>query len=176
MDEKQNMNEKQKKPVYKRWWLIGIVVVIVIGVMGCSGREDLTLEGQPSEQVDITADADPVVPEESKEEEPVKADVPREYRNALKSAQNYVDMMPFSEAGLYEQLTSEHGEQYPPEAAQYAIENVRVDYNAEALEAAINYLEIMPMSDQELFEQLTSEYGDQFTAEQARFAINNLPD
>jgi hypothetical protein len=73
-------------------------------------------------------------------------------------------------------LTSEHGEQYPPEAAQYAIENVRVDYNAEALEAAINYLEIMPMSDQELFEQLTSEYGDQFTAEQARFAINNLPD
>ena len=76
--------------------------------------------------------------------------------------------MSFSERGLFDQLTSEYGDQYPEEAAQYAIENVEVDYNEEALEAAKNYQETMPMSDQELFEQLTSEYGDKFTEEQAQ--------
>jgi len=76
-------------------------------------------------------------------------------------------MMHFSEKGLFEQLTSEFGDQYPEDAAQYAIENVEVDYNEEALQAAESYQEIMPMSDQELFEQLTSEYGEQFTEEQA---------
>lgn len=116
-------------------------------------------------------------PENAEEEnEREEEDVPREHRNALKAAQNYIDMMAFSEKGLYEQLTSEYGDQYPEDAAQYAIENVEVDYNEEALEAAEGYQEIMPLSDQELFEQLTSEYGDQFTEEQAQYAIDNLAD
>src|SRR5690625_537723 len=90
-------------------------------------------------------------PEEvvEQENEPEKDDIPREYRNALSAAQNYLDLMPFSEKGLFEQLTSEYGDQYPEDAAQYAIENVEVDYNEEALEAAVSYQELMPMSDQE---------------------------
>lgn len=107
--------------------------------------------------------------------EPEEDDVPREHQNALQAAQNYVDMMPFSEKGLFEQLTSEYGDQYPEDAAQYAIKNVDVDYNEEALESAINYQEIMPMSDQELLDQLISEYGEQFTQEQAQYALDNLP-
>ena len=106
--------------------------------------------------------------------EPSKPEISREFQNALKSAQNYVDLMPFSEKGLYDQLTAEYGEQFPAEAAQYAIENVDVDYNAEALESAKNYQETMPMSDSGLYDQLTSEYGEKFTAEQAQYAINNL--
>src|SRR5690606_4602682 len=45
-------------------------------------------------------------------EEKTENDVPREYKNALRAAQNYVDIMPFSERGLFEQLTSEYGDQY----------------------------------------------------------------
>lgn len=82
--------------------------------------------------------------------------------------------MPFSEKGLYDQLTSEYGEQFPEDAAQYAIDNVVVDYNEEALEAAKSYQETMPMSDSGLYDQLTSDYGEQFTAEQAQYAIDNL--
>ncbi|MCR6546870.1 Ltp family lipoprotein [Dehalobacterium formicoaceticum] len=170
------MNEKQRKPIYKRWWFIAIIAIFVIGAIGSIGEEDATVEKQPTEQVGATADADPLVAGEPKKEEPVKADVPREFKNALKSAQNYVNIMPFSKEGLYDQLTSEYGDQYPAEAAQYAIENVQVDYNEEALEAAKNYQKIMPMSDQELFDQLTSEHGDNYTDSQAQYAIDNLPE
>ncbi|MCM3396801.1 Ltp family lipoprotein [Oceanobacillus profundus] len=114
--------------------------------------------------------------EEAEVEEVAPADdVSREHQNALKAAQNYIDMMGFSEKGLFEQLTSEYGDQYPEDAAQYAIENVEVDYNEEALESAESYQELMPMSDQELLDQLTSEYGDQYTEEQAQYALDNLP-
>lgn len=100
--------------------------------------------------------------------------VPREYKNALRSAESYLRMSGFSYQGLYEQLTSEYGEGYPPEAAQYALDNVKVDWNEQALTSAQSYQKLMPMSDSELFEQLTSEYGEQFTAEQAQYAIDHL--
>ncbi|NLT94853.1 MAG: hypothetical protein GXW85_04855 [Clostridia bacterium] len=159
------MSEKQKKPIYKRWWFIAIVIVFLIGLIGGGGEDEA---GQDNT---IT---------EGKTEEPVEEkktdNIPREYRNALRAAQNYVDIMPFSKKGLFNQLTSEYGDHYPEDAARYAIENVKVDWREEALEAAINYLKIMPMSDKELFDQLTSEYGEQFTEEEARYAIENLPD
>lgn len=100
--------------------------------------------------------------------------VSREFEAALQSAQNYVDTMPFSKAKLFEQLTSEHGSAFPEDAANYAIENVNVDYKEEAVEAANNYNQTMPMSDQELLNQLTSEYGEQFTQEEAQYALQNM--
>ena len=36
--------------------------------------------------------------------------------------------MPMSKAGLYDQLTSSAGDQYPEDAAQYAIDNLEADY------------------------------------------------
>lgn len=100
--------------------------------------------------------------------------VSREFEAALQSAQNYVDTMPFSKAKLFEQLTSEYGSSFPEDAANYAIENVDVDYKEEAVEAANNYNQTMPMSDQELLNQLTSEHGEQFTQEEAQYALQNM--
>ncbi len=164
---------------------MALIVIAIVGSLGGCGNDGP--EDFAKEQTDLTVEdemGEPVGEEQAGKEEAGKEEieeeaadnVPREYRNALKAAQNYIDIMPFSERGLYDQLTSEYGDQYPEEAAQYAIENVEVDYNEEALKAAKNYLEIMPMSDNELFDQLTSEYGDQFTEEQARYAISNLPE
>lgn len=173
--------KKKKKPIFKRWWFIALVFIIVVGVIGSGGEdepEDVTKE--PIKQTVAPVDGEV---KETEKTEPLEvvveapvADVPRELKNALKSAQNYVDIMPFSEAGLYNQLTSEHGGKFPAEAVQYAIENVDVNYNEEALESAKNYQEVMPMSDQDLFDQLTSEHGEQFTKEQAQYAIDNLPE
>lgn len=50
--------------------------------------------------------------------------VPKEYRNALRSAKTYSDMMHMSKQGIYDQLTSEYGDQFDVEAAQYAIDNL----------------------------------------------------
>ncbi|WP_156857334.1 Ltp family lipoprotein [Oceanobacillus sp. AG] len=76
-------------------------------------NEDENVEENPEEVEEVEAEA-------KTEPEPEEADVPREYQNALQAAQNYIDLMHFSEKGLFEQLTSEYGDQYPEDAAQYA--------------------------------------------------------
>lgn len=197
------MGEKQKKSIFKRWWFWVIIVIVIIAIASQGGDGDTSEEVVGNEipnQIEDNIEPEDAEPEpevESEEEEgegeaeeieepsekaggiseeSTENDIPREYKNALRAAQNYVDIMPFSERGLFEQLTSEYGDQYSEEAARYAIEKVEVDYNEEALEAAKNYQKVMPMSDKELFDQLTSEHGEQFTEEQAQYAIDNLPE
>jgi hypothetical protein len=82
-----------------------------------------------------------------------------------------VDMLPFSKAGLIDQLSSEYGSQFALEDAKFAANHIKVNWKQEAVEAAEGYQELMPMSRDGLHDQLTSEYGDQFTDAQADYAI-----
>ena len=82
--------------------------------------------------------------------------------------------MHMSKQGIYDQLTSEYGEKFPADAAQYAIDNVKSDWNANALAKAKMYQDQMNMSASAIHDQLTSEYGEQFTADEADYAIANL--
>jgi len=100
--------------------------------------------------------------------------VPAEYAAALRKADSYANIMHMSKAGLYDQLTSQYGEQFSPEAAQYAVDNVKTDWNANALAKAKNYQQSMSMSPAAIHDQLTSEYGEKFTPEEADYAIANL--
>ena len=79
-----------------------------------------------------------------------------------------------SKAGIYDQLISEYGEKFTEEEAQYAIDHVQVDWNANALQKAKNYQETMGMSPAAIKDQLTSEYGEKFTEEEAQYAIDHL--
>jgi Host cell surface-exposed lipoprotein. len=83
-------------------------------------------------------------------------------------------MMHMSKKGIFEQLTSEYGEKFSKEAAQYAIDNIKADWNKNALEKAKTYQKDMSMSPEGIRDQLTSEYGEQFTAEEANYAVSNL--
>lgn len=103
-------------------------------------------------------------------------DVSQEFKNALVTAQDYSDTMYMSKAELYEQLTSDYGEGFPEDAAQYAIDNVQADWNYNALMKGKEYYEDMAMSKNEVYEQLVSDYGEQFTAEQAQYAVDHLDD
>ena len=142
---------------------LGIIVGVIMGIaVGCSDTENTTTsEVTPSNQK----------VEESKE---VEDNVPMEYKQALKSAQNYIDVMAFSKQGLYDQLTSEYADKYSDEAAQYAIDNVKADYKEEAVEAAKNYLDTMSFSKEGLKDQLTSQYADKYTEEEAQYAVDNV--
>ena len=82
--------------------------------------------------------------------------------------------MNMSKTGIYDQLTSEYGEKFTVEAAQYAIDNITVDWRENALKKAKLYQETMSMSPAAIYDQLTSEYGEKFTAEEAQYAIDNL--
>jgi len=97
-------------------------------------------------------------------------------QNAYESAQSYLDYTAFSRAGLLGQLTSEYGEGFPPEDAEFAIARLEaeggVDWNAEAAESAASYLEYSSFSRQGLLDQLTSQYGEQFTQEQAEYGVS----
>lgn len=133
-----------------------VMLAAVSGLVGC---------GDTSE---TTGGSDQTVSTEATEE-----DVPQEYKNALRKAETYADM-DMSKAGIYDQLTSEYGEGFPEDAAQYAIDNVEADWNQNALGKAEVYYKDMAMSKDAVYEQLVSDYGEKFTEEQAQYAIDHL--
>lgn len=175
--------QKTKKPFYKKWWVwaIAVVVILAIGGMvapkseqGVSTDTSGTSQSTPAAQDSTSPESsESTAPEAVPATEP-EPDVPAEYKSALIKAKSYSDTMYMSKQGLYDQLTSEYGEKFSPEAAQYAIDNVEADWNANALAKAKQYQDQMAMSPSAIHDQLTSEYGEQFTQEEADYALANL--
>ena len=127
-----------KKPIYKRKWFIALIVIIVLIAIGSAlGGNDSETPAANNDTTAASSDSSSdtaqasTAPKESKEPE-----VSQEFKNALKSAQTYSDMMHMSKDGLYEQLTSEYGDHFPADAAQYAVDNVNADWNYNALKSA----------------------------------------
>lgn len=107
--------------------------------------------------------------------EPEKPSMTTAQSSALRSAKSYLSFAGFSRAGLMKQLTSEYGEGFAAEDAEFAIAQLEsageVDWNQEAVESAKSYLEFQGFSRDGLYDQLTSEYGENFTPDQANFAL-----
>lgn len=117
---------------------------------------------------------EPKTPPHKSEEK--KPDVPTEYKSALNKADSYANRMYMSKQGVYEQLTSAYGEKFSAPAAQYAIDNVKADWNANAVVKAKTYQDQMSMSPAAIHDQLTSAYGEKFTKAEADYAIAHLND
>ncbi len=190
--------EKTNKPFYKRVWFWLIVVIVFLAVCSSGGNKQST-QTNGSQEVSIAetsqnAEASAATIEDNKEELAAdqnvegaiaeKSDVtnsseaeyavPVEYRNALISAEGYSNVMNMSKQAIYDQLTSEYGDKFDTDAAQYAVDNMTADWNENALETAENYSKTMNMSKQAIYDQLISEYGSQFTEEQAQYAVDNM--
>lgn len=110
----------------------------------------------------------------STEEKAADDGVPREYKSALRSAETYSDFMHMSKTAIYDQLTSEYGDGFEKDAAQYAVDHLDADWNYNALKSAESYSESMHMSRAGIYDQLISEYGEQFTKDQAQYAVDNM--
>lgn len=157
---------------------IGLIVLgafVVLGVIGSIFGSDEP--AAPSSAVSSTSAATSVDQQTSTPASvPTVEDdtIPTEYKSALKKAESYSELMHMSKAAIYDQLVSEYGEQFSEEAAQYAMDNLVADWNANALAKAESYSETMHMSKAGIYDQLTSEYGEQFTAEEAQYAVDNL--
>lgn len=165
--------QKIKKPIYKKWWFWLIIVIVVI-IIACSlsgGNSESEPQNSASESATSEISTSSVITTTEKETEP---DVPVEYQSALKKAQIYSDTMYMSKQGIYDQLTSEYGDKFSEEAAQYAVDNVEADWKQNALKKAETYQETMAMSPEAIRDQLTSEYGEKFTQEEADYAVENL--
>ena len=106
--------------------------------------------------------------EEAKRQEEEEQRKQLEYGNATDCAQDYVDLMAFSRQRLISQLEYEG---YSNEAAVYAVDNIRVDWNSECAECAQDYLNFMSFSRQGLYDQLAYEG---FTDEQIQYGLSQV--
>lgn len=113
--------------------------------------------------------------EQSKQNTTVEThSVPTEYNSALIKAYSYSRHLHLSKLGILQQLTSQYGEKFSQPAAQYAIDNLHVDWNENALAKAKSYQRNLSMSPEGIRQQLTSQYGEKFTPEEANYAISHL--
>lgn len=149
-----------------------ILAIIVIGVIASAANGD-----KPST---TTNSSTPTSKTEDKKSEATtetkKPTVPAEYTSALSQAGTYANTMHLSKQGVYDQLVSEYGGKFSAEAAQYAIDNVKADWNANALAQAKTYQNDMHLSPAAVHDQLVSANGAKFTASEADYAIAHLND
>lgn len=157
----------------KKWQII-LIAIIFIGIISSamSGGDDKP-KAPATPDTSVSTDV-PNSKAEQKEADSTDDNVPAEHKSALKKANDYSNTMHMSKTGIYDQLTSEYGEKFSPEAAQYAIDNLEADWNKNALAKAKDYSNTMHMSKIGVYNQLTSENGEKFTAEEAQYAIDNV--
>lgn len=149
--------------------ITGLAIVVLIGIAGSTGSNTPT-------KVDSASTA-PIASKDTTSKQtpaPTKPSVPTEYISALAKAQTYGDTMQMSKAGIYDQLTSENGEKFSKESAQYAVDNVKVDWKENALKKAQTYQKDMSMSPSAVYDQLISKNGEKFTPSEAQYAKDNL--
>ena len=149
----------------KRVLAATVAAVLAFGLAACAMPAEEDASGKPatSNSKDKNATSDKPVEKMTVSQE-----------NALRSAESYLEMSGFSEAGLIDQLSSKSGEGYPKADAVWAVKHLDVDWNKQAIRAAKSYLEMSGFSRSGLIDQLSSEYGEQFTKAQATYAANQV--
>lgn len=178
-------NCRKKQGGMVKWIIIALVVLVIFAAL--SGGKDNTSDTDKTTETSPNTTPGTEIESQTAErsisttsaiaETVTQADddgVPTEYKSALNKAKDYSDIMSMSKAAIYDQLTSEYGEKFSPEAAQYAIDNVKANWNANALKKGTEYSDTMYMSKAGIYDQLISEYGEKFTEEEAQYAVDNI--
>ena len=94
---------------------------------------------------------------------------------AVDAAEGYLsEGQGFSDQGLLQQLTSSAGDGFTEAQAEYAINSLHPNWNAQAVDAAKGYMQLGGFSQASLIQQLTSSAGDGFTQAQAEYAASRV--
>ena len=184
-----NRRSRYRKPLLQQRWF-WLMVITVIGKIFIADNNNQTIapESIPpvitsSSTTDLlTGDTLTTAPLTVNQSENISDNIeaepediiPQEYISALNKANSYSKSMHMSKRRIYDQLSSEHGEKFSEEAAQYAVDNLEADWFANALAKAKSYQSSMSMSPEAIRDQLTSDFGEKFTQEEADYAIENL--
>jgi hypothetical protein len=96
-------------------------------------------------------------------------------QQAIDAAQQYLSLgQGFSYQGLLQQLTSSYGSGFSASDANFAINYLQPDWDAQAVLAAKGYLALGGFSHDSLLQQLTSPDGGGFTYAQAEYALGQV--
>jgi len=149
--------------------VIGVIVLLAIigGAAGGGNKSNSTTNS--SSTASTPSNTQPAAAQEAKQ-----PDVPAEYKSALSQANTYASTLHLSKKGVYDQLVSEYGGKFTAPAAQYAIDNVKADWNANALAQGKTYQNDLHLSPAAVRDQLVSENGGKFTASEADYAVAHL--
>lgn len=151
-----------------------VCAVLFFGMVACTGVvASIATSNAPTDDTTLSigetdTNAEPATEHKSKP----KLSAARQ--NAIRSAENYVSLSGFSRAGLIQQLSSSAGEGFKRSDAEYAVDHIKVDWNAEAVESGQGYLDMSGFSRAGLIQQLHSKAGDGYTLKQATYAANKL--
>lgn len=99
---------KNTKPFYKKAWFWIIAIIVSVGLGSASGNSS---NNSSSNEATSSVSSS-------------KPNVPADHTSALKAAKNYSDTMHMSKRGIYDQLTSDAGDKFTPEEADYAIQHL----------------------------------------------------
>jgi hypothetical protein len=137
---------------------------------------------EPIAAISESADEEPATPSSSPADETpapsgtpspsVDPNAPAGAASALEEAQIWAVSLGGSKAGTYSKVLASGAS---PEAAQYAVDTIGVDWQQNAVAKAKQYRDGgMPV--ETVHDQLTSEYGEQFTVEEADYAMAHIDD
>lgn len=152
----------------RRWpWIVGGLVVLGIIGSAIGGNDEpapapVPAAGavpavDPPAPAALPAPAAPVAPAPAPVAAPPAPAEPEtsvSQRNALESAERYLDFAGFSRTGLIKQLEFE---EYSTADATFAVDNVTVDWMVEAEQSATNYMSFTSFSRSGLIDQLEFE-------------------
>ena len=140
-------------------------------VVSDSSQTEASVDENPSEQL-VVADSSEVADTsvaDIAQEEAKPEGLSRPQKNAVRSAEQYINMTGFSREGLIEQLSSEYGDGYGIEDATIAIDSLNIDWNEQAVRSAEEYLDMTGFSCDGLIEQLSSSAGSKYTVSEANY-------
>lgn len=173
----------------KRITIAAVIVAAALTLAGCAPVATTSGSTDDSTQVTATSttpddtsmgpgDTSTLTPDDSTSTDddatPAEPAVPAEYLDALAQAGSYSETLHLSKKGIYDQLTSAYGGKFPKAAAQYAVDHVKADWNANALAQAKSYEQTLHLSHSGIHDQLTSAYGGKFPEAQADYAVKHL--
>ena len=154
-----------------KWIIIIFIGLIIIGIVfGDNSEEQKSTDVQVSEEVpesqgEINSSEPDLVEQEVAIEEP--EGLTRPQKNAVRSAEQYINMTGFSRDGLIEQLSSSAGNGYEVADATVAVDSLNIDWNEQAIRSAEQYLDMTGFSCDGLIEQLSSSAGSKYTIDEA---------
>jgi hypothetical protein len=170
------------QPVRKKNWflrhkiLTGILALIAIGAISSAGLQGGNGSGSSSDSASNPPAALSTPPAPNPPPPPPASNMTTSQEQAVKSAEAYLSTgSGFSRAGLIQQLSSSAGEGFSRADAVFAVNHLRVNWNAQAVKSAKAYMSSgSGFSRAGLIQQLSSSAGEGFTYAQAVYAANQV--
>jgi hypothetical protein len=165
--------------------VLGVFVGIFLVIGGCTALVGGALSSQDAKApATVTSQApidngptpDPIItptnkPSVAKPSTQPSPKLTASQEQAIGSAEQYLSFTAFSRKGLIHQLSSDAGEGFSAADATFAVDHLKVDWNAQAVAKAKEYLSMQHFSRKGLIHQLESAYGEQFTHSQAVYGV-----